>query len=259
MSKSNNFYILINLITLVGVLVVNALANLMPINGITTGEVSDQYESLITPSGFTFSIWGLIYLGLMSFSGYSMTLFSLSKKTFLIEIGHGVWISNFLNICWILAWHHHYIGLSLFIMLLLLVSLITINLRILGFRKKIKNRELYMWFVRIPYGLYLGWILVATFANFSAYMVSIDWNHSGILPEFWLAISLFSLTLTAIMAIRWFRLVVTAMAIAWGMTGILVNLYYKKEDELLIYVGALLTLVIWVYSIIGFNKYILKR
>src|SRR6187431_1040762 len=39
----------------------NALANIVPINGVTTGEVSDTYANLFAPIGFTFSIWGVIY------------------------------------------------------------------------------------------------------------------------------------------------------------------------------------------------------
>jgi hypothetical protein len=52
---------ILNFITFALVLTVNALANILPINGLTTGEVSDSYINLFTPAGFTFSIWGLIY------------------------------------------------------------------------------------------------------------------------------------------------------------------------------------------------------
>ena len=49
------------IITYALVLTVNFLANYLPINGILTNEISDRYESLFTPPGYIFIIWGLIY------------------------------------------------------------------------------------------------------------------------------------------------------------------------------------------------------
>ena len=49
------------------VLTLNTLANALPINGMNTGEVSALYPNLFVPAGFTFSIWGIIYLLLLGF------------------------------------------------------------------------------------------------------------------------------------------------------------------------------------------------
>ena len=53
----------------IGVLIMNYLANSLPLNGVTTGEISDKYNSLITPAGAAFSIWGIIYLALIAWLG----------------------------------------------------------------------------------------------------------------------------------------------------------------------------------------------
>jgi benzodiazapine receptor len=45
-----------NMVALVIVIAVNALADSLPIAGTTTGQVANKYESLFTPAGFTFSI-----------------------------------------------------------------------------------------------------------------------------------------------------------------------------------------------------------
>ena len=54
-----------NIIGFVLVIIMNTLANTLPINGFTTGELSALYPNLFVPAGFTFSIWGVIYLLLM--------------------------------------------------------------------------------------------------------------------------------------------------------------------------------------------------
>ena len=59
-----------NIVALVVVVLVNALANGLPLGGQSTGEVSAKYESLFTPAGYAFAIWGLIYLALFAFVIY---------------------------------------------------------------------------------------------------------------------------------------------------------------------------------------------
>ena len=63
---------ILNIIALIGTLAVNALAVTLPINGKSTGELSDNIPVLFTPSGYVFSIWSLIYLGLIVFTIYQI-------------------------------------------------------------------------------------------------------------------------------------------------------------------------------------------
>ena len=63
----SKFDAFLNLIGLVMVLTVNALANILPINGYNTGQVSGFYPNYFVPAGFTFAIWGIIYLLLIGF------------------------------------------------------------------------------------------------------------------------------------------------------------------------------------------------
>ena len=41
---------------------VNGAANALPINGLTTGEITDRFSVYVIPAGYVFSIWGVIYL-----------------------------------------------------------------------------------------------------------------------------------------------------------------------------------------------------
>ncbi|MCA9929302.1 MAG: hypothetical protein KC419_12510, partial [Anaerolineales bacterium] len=59
-----------NIIAFIVVLSVNVLSNALPLNGRTAGEISDALPSYFTPAGYTFSIWLLIYIGLLGFIIY---------------------------------------------------------------------------------------------------------------------------------------------------------------------------------------------
>jgi hypothetical protein len=58
----------LNLVALAITIVVNALANALPLGGRTTGEISDSFNLLFVPAGYVFAIWGLIYLALIGFA-----------------------------------------------------------------------------------------------------------------------------------------------------------------------------------------------
>lgn len=234
MKKNHLKYVIINWISILGVIGVNALANILPINGVQTGEVSRDFETLFTPVGFTFSIWSVIYLGLIAFTVYSSKPVQTKRSNFVTKLNHQIWISNLLNITWILTWHYYWIGASVIIMVSLLVSLVKINLTLNQFRQKVKNPNQFYLFARLPYNIYLGWIIVATIANFSAYFTSINWNGLGILPEFWLAIILIIATFITLSLVLKYKFIGAGTAIAWGIYGIVRNLQIKNEDILLI-------------------------
>jgi len=169
---------------------VNYLANALPIGGVTTGEASDSYSNLFTPAGITFSIWGLIYLLLAVFVIFFFTQFekkSDSKRNKLLEkIGKLFIINAFANICWIFAWHYGLILLSVAIMLVILITLIVIA--------NLLNREKFslpekIWLL-LPFSIYFGWITVATIANITVLLVSLNWNGFGITDSTWAIIIL---------------------------------------------------------------------
>jgi hypothetical protein len=114
-------------VAFIAVLVVNYLAVNLPIGGMTTGALADLYPNLFTPAGFTFSIWGVIYLALLGFVIWQLVdLFK--KKSFGItnKVGVRFLLSCLANISWIFAWHYQQVFLSVLIMLAFLIILIVI-------------------------------------------------------------------------------------------------------------------------------------
>jgi len=153
---------ILNLAALVLVIVMNGLANGLPINGKTTGELSALYPNLFVPAGFTFAIWGAIYVLLI---GFGMVQFSDRYASLMPDLSMAFILSCVFNAGWIVLWHYEKVGLSVLVMLGLLVALLVMNQRLISHAEA-------TWF-RVTFGVYLGWICVATVANVTAWLVSL--------------------------------------------------------------------------------------
>ncbi len=163
---------------------VNILANALPINGMTSGEVSDVYPNLFAPAGIAFSIWGLIYLLLGAYTIYQ--LFAAKTGTLVAKIAPHFIVSSLANSAWIFAWHYRAIGLTVVLMLVLLASLISIAEMLRATKLSGRDRR----FIGIPFGVYFGWITVATIANVTVFLVSIGWSGLGLPDSFWTVVIL---------------------------------------------------------------------
>jgi hypothetical protein len=73
-----------NIVLFAIMVVMNYLANALPLNDKTTGELSDSYPNLFVPAGITFSIWGIIYLLIL---GYCILQFKDSNQATVSNIG----------------------------------------------------------------------------------------------------------------------------------------------------------------------------
>lgn len=176
----------LTLITFIIMIVVNALANILPINGVTTGKASDSYPNLFTPAGFTFSIWGLIYLLLFIYVIYQFIPKSLGKEKLINRINIFFIISSIMNSSWIFFWHYQMIGVTIILMLALLYSLIKISAITNEKGFSLKDRL----FIKIPFGIYFGWITIATIANITVFFVSLGWKNFIFPDQVWTIIVL---------------------------------------------------------------------
>lgn len=201
----------LNLIMFAVMVFMNYLANALPINGKTTGQLSAEYPNLFVPAGVTFSIWGVIYLMLLIFI---VIQFFESHKPIVQSIGLAFAISCLFNALWIVAWHYQYIALSLVIMLGLLVTLIVIGMRL---------QSVPMGLTKAAFGIYLGWICIATIANVTALLVSYNWGAWGFSHQLW------TITLIVIGAIivsfTLFKLnnPFIGLAVVWAFWGIVIK------------------------------------
>ncbi|MDW7662725.1 MAG: tryptophan-rich sensory protein [Bacillota bacterium] len=240
--------------TFVLMIMMNSLANILPINGVGTGQVSDAYGNLFAPAGITFAIWGVIYLLLGVFTVYQFKKDSndVKREAVLIQIRLWFAASSVANTLWILAWHYDFIGVSLALMVFILASLIRIALviRAAGF----EGKDLLL--VKVPFGVYFGWITVATIANVTTYLVSIGWDAFGVREDIWTAgIIIVGLAIGA-RATTWFKDVPYGLVIMWAYLGILLK--HMSEDGfagqymrvILVTLFSLLIMAVFIYKVI---------
>ncbi len=203
----------------VAMVLVNFLANALPINNRGTGQISDAYANLFAPAGITFSIWGLIYLLLAAYVIYQFTASqkNINRESLFKKINFYFIISSLANIAWIFAWHYDFIVISVFIMLIILLSLIKIAdiLRL----EKFDHKE--TMFISWPFSVYFGWITVATIANITVFLVSLAWNGFGIADYVWTSIILLVGALIGILRMLRDKNIAYILVLIWAYLGIL--------------------------------------
>lgn len=211
----------LNVVAFVAVVFVNGLAGSTTlIGGKTTAQISDAYPTLITPAGYVFSIWGVIYLLLGIFVVFQ-ALPSEKTREFREKVGWLFILSSILNIVWLLLWNFDYLSLSVVIMFLLLATLILIYLRLEIRKSNVQLREKIA--SHLPFSVYLGWITIASIENVAATLVSVKWDGFGISPETWAIIITIIALLIAILVVLTRKDVAYALVVIWALLGIAVK------------------------------------
>ncbi len=218
-----------NIIALIIMLMVNYLSNTGIFNGSTIASVSEKYKNLFTPAGYAFSIWGLIYLGLLGFAVYQSTVFFKNgsiedevvyeEEETIYQIGWLFVASCAMNCLWILAWLYDYTGISVLIMLFLLLLLFRIIINTGMELKDVSFRKIALvWW---PFSIYSGWITVALIANTAAYLTKLGWE--GFTSEVTWTIAMICLAGAIYLFMTWTRnMREYALVGAWGLIAVAV-------------------------------------
>lgn len=230
----------LNVVMFIAMVIMNYLANALPLNNKSTGELSDSFPNLFVPAGVTFSIWGAIYLLLLFFN---VMQFFPSNQEIVAKISWLFALSCLFNALWIVAWHYGKLPFSLLIMAGLLVTLIFINLNIKGIPFNL---------FKAAFGVYLGWICIATIANVTALLVHYNWSGFGISQEAWTIIMIAAGTLIVSLTILRLLNPYVGLAVIWAFAGIMIK---RQEDYKTIFYAALAgILIVTIVTISGFLK-----
>jgi hypothetical protein len=244
--------IVISALMYVFMMVMNTLANTLPLNGITTGDVSFKYPNLFQPTGMTFSIWGLIYILLLAYVIYQFSTIgkpiSDEMKQLFFRVNLLFALSSLFNALWLITWHYDKIVISTVIMVLLLVTLIWIGLL---------TPTLGM-LTRTAFSVYLGWITVATIANVTIMLVKLGIPGSS---QSSVVLTALILTIGLVIALLWVvrtKDIAYGFVIIWAYIGIVMR--HLGSSELnrtypLIYMTAIsaIGILLIVVSLISFQ------
>lgn len=210
----------VNIILFFAVIIVNYLASSNKINKLSPGQISDSVPVLITPAGYVFSIWGLIYLLLLIFVIYQ-AIPKYEDSICVKEIGILFALTCLENIGWIFSWHYKMFPLSLLIMVAFLVTLIVIMIRLYRITPTLSTLEKRVF--KLPFSVYLGWISVATIANTSFVLVISNWSRFKISPDYWSVIILFVIMLLGITVLTLQNDRPYVWVFVWAIIGIAVK------------------------------------
>lgn len=202
-----------NTIALVITIAVNYLSNTGLINGNTMATISGRYGNYFTPAGYAFSIWGVIYLGLLGFIFYGWRFLPDKNDHLVSKIGWWFVVSCVANSLWVVVWLYDLIGLSVAVMIALLLSLFKIVQNADIYEKRnvaMITRLCIIW----PFSIYFGWVSVALIADVAAFLTKIGWNGWEISGITWTVIMLCAAGLVNILVIQ------TKKLYAFGLVGI---------------------------------------
>lgn len=198
------------------VLIVNAAANIVPINGLNTGQLSDLYPTGFTPPGWVFSIWSVIYLGLLAF-GVAAWRGSTRLVARIAEIRNPYYVNALGNAAWIFAWHYRQAALSVAIMLVILATLIIIFTRL----RRLGEPSIGEYFcIDGVFAIYFGWITTATLVNFATLFFDRGWYPFSLTMDQWALVTVCAATAVYVWMGAVTRNVAYCLVFVWAGSGI---------------------------------------
>ncbi len=235
----------INLLFFGIMVVMNYLANALPLGGRTTGEISAQYDNLFVPAGITFSIWGFIYILLGIFI---VLQFRTQQREVVSAIGWAFAISCALNALWIVAWHYDRLPLSMLIMIALLAVLVYVNLQL-------RNQP--PGLIKAAFGIYLGWICIATIANAAALLTAQQWGGWGLPDVLWAIVMINAGLIITALALFATKNPFLGIAVIWAFIGIVLS---RQADATQVATSAMIAAVVMmIVTVYGFTmKFFMK-
>lgn len=222
------FRIILMTIAFLAVVTMNALANSLPINGQTTGEISNRLPVLFTPAGYVFSIWSVIYILLAIWIIGFWVRYKKDKEIPSIGISIYFTLTAVFNISWLLLWHYEFFAWSIAAMVAYLISLILLYLQYNNNERKFTER--------LPVSVNMGWISVATITNISYVLTFYNWGGWGLSNELWTVIMLTVATAIALHVRFHHWDIPFALVFIWAFVGIAVK---HGFDELLVTTASL--------------------
>jgi hypothetical protein len=241
--------ILVQVLVVLAVLatiVINVLANALPLNGQNTGEISDRFQVYFVPAGYVFSIWGVIYLGLILYAIYQ-ALPAQRTNPRLASTDILFILSCLANIIWLFLWHYNQFPLTLVAMISLLLLLTAIYLRLGIGEVEVPASE--KWLVHLPFSIYLGWVTVATIANVTSVLDFLNWSGWGISEELWAMIMLAAATIIAALVAFTRGDAAFLLVLIWAFVGIAVKQAATPSVAMAAWIASSVTVVLLVVGV----------
>lgn len=198
-----------------GNIFLNYYSNTHPLNGQTMGAVSAKYPTLLTPAGYAFSIWGLVFLGLSFYAVWQLLPAqralplpdALAKPLALANVATGAWVVLFA---------YELILPSAGVMLVILITLVSAYGRA---RRRVLAHAAPAW-TSVPLALFLGWISVALVINLTIGLQQLGWRPAQGTAIVLALVMLAVVVVLALAMSRAFQEAVFPLVVAWALAAI---------------------------------------
>lgn len=236
----NRFFNLLLIVVIIGW---NYFTTSLPLNDTTMAELSEKYSTLINPAPYAFSIWGLIYLGLIGFAIFQITPAGRRYEA-IDKFSPALWINLFFNGIWLAFFHYELIWSSLIAMLGVLISLVYINLSINKEEKAVPR-----W-VGWVFQVYFGWISIATIVNFASCFATLNSSvFMAFSEQFWFFTLISIAVILTFYVLQKFRGFLYSLTIVWALVAISVS--HSDGDYGTLYFPLVAAVIIFLYSVIA--------
>ncbi len=190
----------------------------LPLGGRSTGYVSAMYPSAITPAGWAFSIWSLIYTGLGALAVWQALPGGRANGQ-MAQAAPWLMGAMVANNAWLLAWHYLYLPASMVIILTYTYCMArATDAFLIGGRPK----GAAYWLGFGLCSLWAGWLTVATTANATVLLLSLDFD-GGAYTQTWGVVVLTMAFLIAWWLFSRWRSAFYFGTIAWAFGAIAAN------------------------------------
>jgi len=216
------------------------LTNGRIINGQNNADVSARYPTLVTPAGYAFSVWGLIYLSLVAYAVYQLRPARRDKRIH-DRLAAPLLAISLLSMGWLVLFNAEWLLGSVLVMLGMLGTALLLLVRS---REWVLSRRGEGW-LSVPFSLYAGWLTVAAIVNVSVYLSSLGWRGYPLNPTLW-ALVLLTAAVGIAVGVSWrLRDAAYAAVVAWGCLAIWVARRPENETVALTALAAALVLAAW--------------
>lgn len=226
---------------IISLVVMNYLSNARVFAETTNGDISRKYQTLITPAGYAFAIWGLIFLGLLAFAILQALPAERDNPRFRAA-GPWVIVNALGNAVWSPIFNNERIGLALIVILVMFVSLLLVmdNLRI-G-RETVRKRE--TWLARVPFSLYFGWLTVATILNVAVFLKATSFDLTTLPENGWAVAVLVIAFLVGVFLFNRYRSAAYMLVFAWAYAAIAIEQKGVAYVPLFAWIGVVVALLL---------------
>jgi hypothetical protein len=154
----------------------NSVAGAGLLFGTSTGAVSNSVETGVTPAGWAFSIWSVIFLGVLVFAAYQALPRARVPRFDALAVPFV--LANLLNAFWQVPWLTRNFGLAVLVIVAILASLAWLYVRL----DRMGMTTVERWVLGVPTSLFLAWLCVATALNVTVALAAAGWQGSGVWP-----------------------------------------------------------------------------